>query len=107
MAGTTLRLFFRRDFDFGGLPLGATAAFAVEGNVDVSAFRTGTLLVRVHDEAIPTGHVLRVRLYATAPSVEDPLLDFVTTSAVMTASSPPAAPSVCPVIDFVEPTMMS
>jgi hypothetical protein len=83
MAGMTIPLFTKRAFTFS-----ATTTTPVVKAVDVSHYTEGALIVRVHGGTIDAGSIA-VRARTTAPSPEDPAVDFVSTSnvAVVTLST--------------------
>ena len=88
MAGQIIPLFSRRTFDFSKLQGSQTIPVPIVKAVDVSQYTQATLEVRVHSMTISGGSAyIRVKLYTTAPSAEDPGRDFVYGSAVATTSN--------------------
>jgi hypothetical protein len=90
MAGTTITLFPKRTFTFTNMVgSGQTLEVPIIKALDVTEWIQGTLIVRVHSATITTaGSTIDVLLKNTAPTPEDPSLDFlvVPTSAVATAT---------------------
>lgn len=74
MSGMTIPLFTKRTFTFAD-----TMTVPVVKAVDVSHYTEGSLIVRVHGGTIDAGSIA-VRARTTAPSPEDPSVDFVSTS---------------------------
>jgi hypothetical protein len=70
MAGTILRLMPRADFDFGKVQASNSVIVWTSQNIDVSRYREGTMLVRVHALNIGTTATLVVALRAVQPSQE-------------------------------------
>ena len=81
MSGTTISLFSRREFDFSQVRGGRCVEVMLIKAVDASQWTSGTLEVRVHDRSISgPGAAICVLAYTTAPTAEDPAVDFVDTS---------------------------
>jgi hypothetical protein len=80
MAGTILRLMPRTDFDFGKVQASNSVIVWTSQNIDVSRYREGTMLVRVHALNIGTTATLVVALRAVQPSQEDPAQYFRSTT---------------------------
>jgi hypothetical protein len=67
-----------RLYDFSNLGSGATSDVVIVKAIDVSAYRSGTLQVRVHDADYGSNSpTLKVVAYMTCPSIDDPSVDFV------------------------------
>lgn len=78
-----------RVYDFSGLGAGASAAVVLVKALDVTAYRSGSLQVRVLDPTWSGGASpcsAAVKAYTTAPSSDDPSADFVADSASATAT---------------------
>lgn len=81
MSGTTISLFSRREFDFSQVRGDRCVELMLVKAVDASQWTSGTLEVRVHDRTISgPGAAICVLAYTTAPTAEDPAVDFVDTS---------------------------
>lgn len=77
MSGTTTALFSRREFDFSRVQGGRGVELMLVKAVDVSQYTRGTLEVRVHSRSISgPGAQICVLAYTTAPTAEDPTVDF-------------------------------
>jgi hypothetical protein len=82
MSGTTISLFSRREFDFSKVQGQRCVDIMLVKAVDVSQYTSGTLEVRVHSRTISgVGANICVLAYTTAPTAEDPTVDFVDYSA--------------------------
>jgi hypothetical protein len=77
MPGAIIPVFSRRMFDFDNVQSPGEIEFTLAKAIDVEQYTEGTLLVRVHAHNIERGASIEVIAKATAPSNEDPELDFV------------------------------
>src|SRR5690606_13480434 len=78
MSGTTTPLFSRREFDFSQVRGDRHVEILLIKAVDVSQYTSGTLEVRVHSKDISgPGACISILAYTTAPTAEDPSVDFV------------------------------
>jgi hypothetical protein len=67
-----------RLYDFSNLGSGAQSDVVLVKALDVTAYRSGTLQVRVHDADYgPNAPTLEVVAYMSCPSTDDPSQDFV------------------------------
>ena len=82
MAGTTRNVISKRSYNFDN---GSATVVAVKA-VDVTNWREGTLIVRVHDSGVASSSTLKVVAYITAPSDDEPSVDFVGTTAKATCT---------------------
>jgi hypothetical protein len=82
VAGQIIPVISKREYDFG---TGDATVIAVKA-VAVTGFREGTLLVRVHSSSFGGSSKIDVIAKTTAPSSEEPSLDFVNATAVATAT---------------------
>lgn len=82
MSGTRMPIISKRAFNFDN---GSATVVAVKA-VDVTNWREGTLLVRVHESGVASSSTLKVEAYITAPSQEEPSVDFVGTTAKATCT---------------------
>jgi hypothetical protein len=81
-------LFTRRTFGFGSLQAGASLTVIAVKAVDVAAAGDAILLVRVHAQGAYAGGTtatIVVGAYASAPSAEDPTVDFIQATPLATA----------------------
>jgi hypothetical protein len=87
MAGRIVRVLERTAYSYTTLTAGQTTDIAV-GDVDISAAREVTLLVRVHAASI-TGAGSKYTVYAKAiaPTNEDPAQDFFDSTTLATSAS--------------------
>jgi hypothetical protein len=87
-AGTTIPLFSKRTFTFTNVVGATTMEVPLIKAIDVTEWTQGTLIVRVHSATIATaGSKLDVMLKTTAPTPEDPALDFLVVPASAVASA--------------------
>lgn len=97
MAGMTLNVVPKSDYIFSPMLIPASAAFTLPlaQNVDISRFREGTLIVRVHAAATVTANsTVRVLVRTVAPTFEDPSVFFrYTTSNLASVTIVGAAPA--------------
>ena len=82
MAGVSMNLLSKREFNFDS----GSGTVTVLKAVDVTPYTEGVLLVRVHAADIAGSSSMQVRARTTAPSTEDPSVDFVYTT--VSSSSP-------------------
>lgn len=88
MAGTTIVLFTRRVFDFTNVGNALSVEIPMVKAIDVTEWTSGQLIIRVHSGTNVTGATgnAQVLLKVTAPTEEDPAVDFVDPTAVATAT---------------------
>lgn len=86
MSGSTIAACPRRAFSFG-----ATGTVSL-GYFDVSQFREGTLIARIHVNGIGTGSTIAVNVKMVAPSKDEPNVEFVHATNMATLSLAPADP---------------
>lgn len=77
MPGAIIPVFSRRMFDFDNVQSPGELEFVIAKAIDVEQYTEGTLLVRVHALEIDRRAKIEVIAKATAPSDEDPEVDFV------------------------------
>jgi hypothetical protein len=78
MSGSTIPLFSRREFDFSEVRGDRCVDVLLVKAVDVSQYTRGTLEVRIHDRDISgSGARIWILAYTTAPTAEDPSVDFI------------------------------
>ena len=82
MSGTVIPLITKRDFNFDN----GTATVTVVKAVPVSQYTEGVLLVRVHSSGIASSSTLEVRARTTAPTAEEPSVDFVNDTSMASVS---------------------
>jgi hypothetical protein len=75
-------LFSARRFDFGGVESSGAVDLWVAEAIDVSAYSSARLNVRVHEADIAGSAKIEVVVYTAAPSPEDPKKTFLVASAV-------------------------
>ena len=86
MSGTTTPLFSRRELDFSKVQGGRHVDIMLVKAVDVSQYTRGVLEVRVHGKDISgPGACIGVLAYTTAPTGEDPSVDFIDWSSPVAA----------------------
>lgn len=94
MAGVVKTIFCLRTWDFSGLQSSTSEEYCILKDYPVGQFREGTILVRVHDaDVVNPGSEIEVRAVDTAPSLEEPSVDFEggeIASASVTGTSEPA-----------------
>jgi len=87
MAGQVMPLWTKRSFNFNGLTAGSTEAVVAVKTVDVSAYREATITVRAHTrDIVNASSKIEIIAYMTAPTGEDPAVDFVSGTALTTAT---------------------
>jgi hypothetical protein len=86
VAGTTIPLISRRTYNFDN----GSATIVVAKAVNVVQWTSGLLVVRVHSASIGTSSSVKVSLFKTAPSAEDPATDFEDTSSAVASAGPSA-----------------
>jgi hypothetical protein len=80
MSGTNIRAIPKQTFDFSNLAPSATAEYLMVKSLDVAQWTTVWLWLRVHSNGIvPDNAQIQIIVNPTAPSVEDPAVDFVDT----------------------------
>lgn len=72
MSGIVMRLLPRTDYNFNNVQASTSVIIWPTQDVDVSRYREGTLLVRVHANTIGTTATFIAALRASLPSKEDP-----------------------------------
>lgn len=77
MPGTIIPVFSRRMFDFDNVQAPGEVELVIGKGIEVEQYTEGTLLVRVHGHAIDPSARIELLAKATAPSDEDPEVDFV------------------------------
>lgn len=75
----------RRAFDFSATS-GPEREQVLVRHLDVLAYRTAVLVVRVHSASVGSGSKLSVQAFRCSPSPDDPDADFVETSPLATAA---------------------
>ena len=95
MAGQTMRLLPRTDYDAGGLGVGGNATVVVARKLDTSRWREGVVLARLHAATWPTGAAVKVIVAPDGYTDEDPAAIWaVSTSTLITftqgTDTPPA-----------------
>lgn len=75
-------MFSARRFDFGGVEVSGAVDLWVAEAIDVSAYSSARLNVRVHEADIAGSAKIEVVVYTAAPSPEDPKKAFLVLSAV-------------------------
>lgn len=87
MAGTSIPLWNKRTFNFNNLTAGTTETQVAVKAIGCERYREGLLIVRAHTrDIVNAGSKIEVVAYTTAPSPEDPSVDFVFATAAGTAS---------------------
>lgn len=76
MAGTHIEVFPRQVFDFSWLAASADLTHAASSDIDVTPYRRGELVVRVHARAMTGSQLLEVKVVESAPSADDPAASF-------------------------------
>mgnify|MGYP001169656604 CR=1 FL=1 len=77
VGGDRITLLPRTDFDYSSLGSSATDSEVLVRALDVSAYRTGFVALRVHDRSINSGAQLLVRIRGALPDPGDPGTDFI------------------------------
>src|SRR5262245_50019970 len=72
----------RRAYDFSSFATTSIIDFPIVRYLDVLRYRSGELRVRVHDVNIASGRHLFVSVFPSSPSVDNPALDFWSTTAL-------------------------
>jgi hypothetical protein len=86
MSGRVVNLFSMRQFDFSNVGDDDTLELPIVKALDVSQYTEGKIVVRIHNHSVPSGGSIDIKAYITAPSVEDPSVEFTATSAIGSAS---------------------
>lgn len=87
MSSATIPLISRRSFDFSNIGINGSVYTQLVKAIDVSQYTSGTLGVRIHSKNIVAGGSISVMAYMTAPTPEEPNVDFIDfTSAVATVA---------------------
>jgi hypothetical protein len=91
MPGIVYRALPKTTYDFAATAVGATTTYVVAKGIDVSQFREGTLVVRIHSGSQTGGSgtaaSVTVQAFADAPTAEDPALDFEAAAACATTGA--------------------
>lgn len=104
MPGAMIPVFSRRMFDFDNVQSPGEVEFVIAKAIDVEQYTEGTLLVRVHAHDIDRGAKIEVIARATAPSSEDPELDFVgETVVIVTVDATVRAPELVKASFWADP----
>src|SRR5215813_8240999 len=77
MPGIVYRALSKTTYDFSATAAGKSTTYIVAKGIDVSQYREGTLIVRIHPGGSFTGGApsFTVNVYADAPTPEDPASD--------------------------------
>ena len=94
MAGRRVELFGKRTFDMTDVARSETMTVELIDRLVVQGAERGTLLVRAHTADMSGGGDMNVVLQQTAPSSEDPSVDFIASSNVVSAAVPTSGPAV-------------
>ncbi len=87
MAGMVIPLWNKKSFNFNNLTAGTTETHVAVKAVAVEKYREAMLIVRAHTRDIVNGSSkIEIIAFTTAPSGEDPAVDFVSTTASGTAA---------------------
>jgi hypothetical protein len=87
MAGTTIPLWNKRSFNFNNLTAGTSESHVAVKAISVERYREGQLIVRAHTrDIVNASSMIEVVASTTAPSAEDPSVDYVFTTASGTAT---------------------
>lgn len=74
---TMIELIRETEFDFSGLPASAELTHTLIRGVDVVPYRSGKLIVRIHDRTMAgAAQAVFVQISAEAPTPQDPLNEF-------------------------------
>lgn len=92
MAGRRVELFAKRTFDMTGVLAAETMTVELIDRLDVRDAERATLLVRTHSADFSGGGSIAVVIQQTAPSAEDPSVDFIGSDLVSTTAGS-SAPS--------------
>ena len=84
MAGRRIELFARRTFELTDVAASQTMTVELIDRLAVEGAERGTLLVRAHSADLSGGGEMSVVLQQTAPTSEDPSVDFIGTDLVST-----------------------
>lgn len=93
MAGIIIPLFGKRTFDFSNLGASGTAEYVMVKALDLSQWTDVSLWIRVHSNGTEAGGEIQVIAHPTAPSVEDPAVDFVATGTSVSYTIDESTPS--------------
>ena len=80
MPGMIVRLVSKQKFDFSQLAINQTQDVVAAKAVDISSYREGTVLIRLHASTMAASQILRVVAKLEAPTSEDPSTDFIAAS---------------------------
>lgn len=72
MSGTTLSVLELTKYDFSDLASSGFVTIPAAQNIDVSAYTTGALLVRVHENGLGASASVEVKVQQVLPSPQDP-----------------------------------
>lgn len=94
MAGRRVELFAKRTFDMTDVANSQTMTVELIDRLVVQGAERGTLLVRAHTADLSGGGDMTVVLQQTAPSSEEPSVDFIASTNVASAAVPTSGPAV-------------
>jgi hypothetical protein len=87
MAGTVIVLWNKRSFNFNNVIAGSSESHVAVKALAVERYREAQLIVRAHTRTIDdTNSMIQIVAQTTAPTAEDPSIDFVSTTASGTAT---------------------
>lgn len=87
MAGTSIPLWNKKSFNFNNLTAGTTETHVAVKAVASEKYREALLIIRAHTrDIVNASSKIEVIAFTTAPSPEDPSVDFVSTTASGTAT---------------------
>jgi hypothetical protein len=87
VAGRSQNIVTKRPFNFDQLTAGQSESQVAVKAIDVSAYREGMLVVRAHTrDIVNASSIIEVQAFVTAPSSEDPSVDWVASAALATAT---------------------
>lgn len=93
---SVIQLFPIRTFTFTNVQGGLSLTIPVIRALDVSRWREGTLIVRIHSKDVPSGGTIDVTLTTTSLSEDDPSSTFNAASAAATVSVTSSLPATVP-----------
>jgi hypothetical protein len=88
MPGIVYRALPKTTYDFSATAASSTTTYIVVKGLDLSQFREGTLIVRVHSGSFTSGAPsVKVEVFPDAPTAEDPSVEFEAAAAVATTGA--------------------
>ncbi len=88
MPGIVYRALPKTTYDFSATAASSTTTYIVVKGLDLSQYREGTLIVRIHSGSFTSGAPsVKAEVFADAPTAEDPATEFEGAAAVATTGA--------------------